>query len=52
MIQERICPDPFFGRTCWRHPLDVVSVGDVVQVQVVDVDIERERIGLSMLIEE
>lgn len=31
-----------------RHPLDVVSVGDVVTVRVIDVDAPRHRIALSM----
>ena len=31
-----------------RHPLDVVSVGDVVTVRVLSVDKERKRIQLSM----
>ena len=31
-----------------KHPLDVVSVGDVVEVKVLDVDLKRERISLSM----
>ena len=31
-----------------RNPLDVVSVGDVVDVTVISVDLERGRIGLSM----
>ncbi|MGD8791058.1 MAG: Tex family protein [Anaerolineae bacterium] len=31
-----------------RNPFDVVSVGDVVDVVVVSVDLERGRIGLSM----
>ncbi len=31
-----------------RNPLEVVSVGDVVEVKVVSIDIERGRIGLSM----
>lgn len=31
-----------------NHPLDVVSVGDVVKVRVIDVDVERNRISLSM----
>ncbi len=33
-----------------RHPLDVVSVGDVVEVRVISLDIEKKRIGLSMII--
>lgn len=32
------------------HPTDVLSVGDVVTVKVLSVDVERKRIGLSMLV--
>ncbi|MCK9478089.1 MAG: RNA-binding transcriptional accessory protein [Firmicutes bacterium] len=31
-----------------KHPTDVVSVGDVVNVKILDVDIDRKRIALSM----
>ena len=31
-----------------KHPLDVISVGDVVTVWVLDVDVKRGRIGLTM----
>ncbi len=31
-----------------RHPLDEVSVGDIVKVRVISVDHERNRIALSM----
>jgi uncharacterized protein len=31
-----------------RNPLDIVAVGDVVDVRVISVDVERGRIGLSM----
>ncbi len=31
-----------------KHPLDVVKVGDVVNVRVLDVDVKREKISLSM----
>lgn len=31
-----------------KHPLEVVSVGDIVEVKVISVDIEKGRIGLSM----
>jgi uncharacterized protein len=31
-----------------RNPHDVVSVGDVVDVTVLEVDLERGRIALSM----
>ena len=35
-----------------KHPLDVVSVGDVVNVRVLSVDKERKRIQLSMKLAE
>jgi uncharacterized protein len=31
-----------------RNPFDVVAVGDVVNVTVISLDLERGRIGLSM----
>jgi len=31
-----------------RNPMDVVSVGDIVKVRVLDVDVKRKRISLSM----
>ncbi|MDZ7345690.1 MAG: RNA-binding transcriptional accessory protein [candidate division KSB1 bacterium] len=34
-----------------RNPLDVVSVGDVVEVKVISIDKERGRIGLSMVLD-
>ena len=33
-----------------KHPLDVVKVGDVVEVKVVSVDVQKKRIGLSMIL--
>lgn len=33
-----------------KHPLDIVSVGDIVDVRVLDVDTRRNRINLSMII--
>lgn len=33
-----------------KHPLDVVSVGDIVEVKVINLDIEKKRIGLSMIL--
>ncbi len=33
-----------------KHPLDVVSVGDVVTVKVISIDMKRKRIGLSMIV--
>ena len=33
-----------------KHPLEAVSVGDIVEVQVLEVDQEKKRIGLTMKI--
>lgn len=33
-----------------KHPLDVVKVGDVIEVKILEVDIKRKRIALSMKI--
>ena len=35
-----------------EHPLDVVSVGDVIDVRVIDVDVPKARISLSMILDE
>ncbi len=35
-----------------KHPLEAVSVGDIVQVQVMSVDLQRKRIQLTMKISE
>ena len=31
-----------------KHPLEVVSVGDIVEVKVISLDLQKKRIGLSM----
>lgn len=31
-----------------KHPTDVLSVGDIVKVKVLDVDVDKKRISLSM----
>ena len=33
-----------------KHPLEVVSVGDIVEVKVLGVDLQKNRISLSMLL--
>lgn len=33
-----------------KHPLEAVSVGDIVDVQVLDVEVDKKRISLSMKI--
>jgi uncharacterized protein len=35
-----------------QDPKDVVKVGDIVKVRVVDVDIKRKRIGLTMILDD
>ncbi|WP_010307219.1 hypothetical protein [Kurthia senegalensis] len=32
-----------------KHPLDVVSLGDIVTVWVDTIDLKKERIALTML---
>lgn len=34
-----------------KHPLEVVSVGDIVDVKVLSVELQKKRIALTMLIE-
>ena len=33
-----------------KHPMEVVSVGDIVEVKVLNVDIPKKRIQLSMIL--
>ena len=33
-----------------KHPLEAVSVGDVVEVKVLSVDLQKKRIQLSMIL--
>lgn len=32
-----------------KHPLDKLSIGDIVEVYVIDVDVNKHRVGLSMI---
>ena len=31
-----------------KHPMDVVSIGDIVKVRVLEVDVAKKRISLTM----
>ena len=33
-----------------KHPLDAVSVGDIVDVKVMSVDLQKKRIQLTMIL--
>ena len=35
-----------------KHPLEAVSVGDVVDVKVLDVDVAKKRISLTMRLDQ
>ncbi len=35
-----------------KHPLEAVSVGDIIDVKVISVDKDKNRIGLSMILDE
>jgi len=37
------------SKTFIKHPLDVVSVGDIVKVWVKDIDLKRKRLQLTMI---
>lgn len=32
----------------FRHPLDIVAVGDIIEAQIISIDEQRNRIGLSL----
>lgn len=32
-----------------KHPLDKLSIGDIVEVYVIDIDLQKHRVGLSMV---
>ncbi len=36
-----------FGSRFIKHPMEVVSVGDIIKVTVLDVDLRRGRIALT-----
>ncbi len=40
------------GKKYIKNPMEVVAVGDVIDVKVVSIDLERGRIGLSMITDE
>ena len=35
-----------------KHPLEALSVGDIVDVKVLDVDVQKKRISLTMRLDE
>ena len=35
-----------------KHPLEAVSVGDIVDVKVLDVDLAKKRISLTMRLDQ
>ncbi len=39
------------NKTFVKHPLDVVSVGDIVEVKVMQVDLNKKRIQLTMILD-
>lgn len=41
-----------FGSRFIKHPMEVVSVGDIIQVKVLDVDLRRGRIALTRKLDE
>ena len=41
-----------FGSKFIKHPMEVVSAGDVIKVKILDVDLRRGRIALTRKLEE
>ena len=41
-----------FGSRFIKHPMEAVSVGDIIQVKVLDVDLRRGRIALTRKLDE
>jgi len=41
-----------FGERFIKHPMEVVAVGDIIKVRVLDVDLRRNRVALTMKIGE
>jgi len=39
------------GKKYVKNPLQVLSVGDIIDVKVISIDLERGRIGLSMIVD-
>ena len=39
------------SRNYIKHPSDVLSVGDIVDVYVIDIDLEKEKVSLSLFLE-
>ena len=39
------------GKKYVKNPLQVISVGDIIDVKVISIDLERGRIGLSMIVD-
>lgn len=46
--QDGLCHISEMADRFVKHPLDVVSVGDIVEVRVLSVDVKKKRIALSM----
>ena len=40
-----------FGSRFIKHPMEVVSVGDIIKVEVLEVDLRRGRIALARKLE-
>ena len=49
-IRTAWCISPRLPTAISSIPLEVVSVGDIVEVQVLSVDLKKQRIGLTMKI--
>ena len=46
--QDGLCHISQISNRYIKHPLDVLSVGDIVKVKIIDVDVKKKRISLTM----
>ncbi len=46
--QDGLCHISHISNRYIKHPLDVLSVGDIVKVKILDVDLKKKRISLSI----
>ena len=46
--QDGLCHISQIASRYIKHPLDVLSVGDIVKVKIMDVDVKKKRISLTM----
>jgi uncharacterized protein len=47
--EDGLCHISKLAKRFIKHPKDVVAVGDIVKVYVINIDLNRGKVGLSMV---